>query len=147
LTERTLSDSELVELMPVILRAFRTLTAEADKLLERHELGRAHFRALGAIALQPGATLGEVITTLGITLQAINRIMVHLQTRALIRGELDPDDRRRRRLFVTAEGQRIFDEVMAAQLAVLRHAIKACGTEGFDAYRAFLRAMADAPMG
>jgi len=145
LTQRTPSDADLIEVMPLILRAFRTLTAEADKLLGRHELGRAHFRALGAIALEPGATLGEVITTLGVTVQAINRIMIVFHKRALIRAELDPVDRRRRRLFLTDEGQRIFDEVMAAQLTVMRHAAGVCGGDGFEAYRAFVRALADAP--
>jgi DNA-binding MarR family transcriptional regulator len=144
LTDRIPSDADFIETMPMILKAFRALTAEADKRLDGLDLGRAHFRALGAIALEPGATVGEVIATLGITVQAINRIMVVLQKRVLIRAELDHGDRRRRKLYLTAEGQRIFDEVMAAQVAVLRQAADACGPDGFRAYRAFLGAMAEA---
>ncbi len=127
----------------MILRAFRALTAEADQRLDGLGLGRAHFRALGVIALEPGVTVSEVIATLGITIQAINRIMVDLQKRSLVRAELDTGDRRRRKLFVTDEGQRIFAEVMADQTAVLRRATESCGIKGFEAYRAFLEVMAE----
>jgi DNA-binding MarR family transcriptional regulator len=143
LTDRMPSDADFIETMPVILRAFRALTAEADERLDSLGLGRAHFRALGVIALEPGVTVSEVIATLGITIQAINRIMVDLQMRALVRAELDAGDRRRRKLFVTDEGQRIFEEVMADQTAVLRRATEACGIKGFEAYRAFLEVMAE----
>jgi DNA-binding MarR family transcriptional regulator len=138
------SDADFIETMPVILRAFRALTAEADERLDSLGLGRAHFRALGVIALEPGATVSEVVATLGITIQAINRIMVDLQKRSLVRAELDASDRRRRKLFVTDEGQRIFEEVMADQIAVLRRATQARGIKGFEAYRAFLEVMAQA---
>ena len=145
MTDRMPSDADFIETMPVILRAFRALTAEADQRLDGLGLGRAHFRALGVIALEPGVTVGEVIATLGITIQAINRTMVDLQKRSLVRAELDAGDRRRRRLFVTDEGRRIFEGVMADQIAVLRRATQARGTKGFEAYRAFLEVMAEAP--
>ena len=128
-----------------LLAEVRALTAEADQRLDGLGLGRAHFRALGVIALEPGVTVGEVIATLGITIQAINRTMVDLQKRSLVRAELDAGDRRRRRLFVTDEGRRIFEGVMADQIAVLRRATQARGIKGFEAYRAFLEVMAEAP--
>jgi DNA-binding MarR family transcriptional regulator len=143
LTDQTPPDSVLIETMPILLRALRSLTTEADQLLERRGLGRAHFRALGAIALEPGATVGEVITMLGITIQAINRVMTALQKRKLIRTESDPGDGRRRKLFLTAEGRRIFDEAMGAQITVLRDALEVCGPAGFESFRAFLLAIAD----
>jgi len=141
-SKRILRDEILVDTIFKIFVAFRSLTEEADQILGRRALGRAHFRALGVIALQPGSAVSDIIATLGITNQALNRVMNELQSRGLIRAKLDTDDRRRRKLYLTDAGQEIFDRTMAAQLAVLRHAAKKCGVKGFEAYREFLSAMA-----
>jgi DNA-binding MarR family transcriptional regulator len=140
--KRSIPDDILVDTIFKIFVAFRSLTDEADEILDRRGLGRAHFRALGVIALQPGSAVSDIIATLGITNQALNRVMNELQSRSLIRAKLDTDDRRRRKLYLTDAGQAIFDKTMTAQLSVLRHAAKKCGMAGFEAYREFLSAMA-----
>jgi DNA-binding MarR family transcriptional regulator len=142
LSRRGPSDAVLVDTIYKIFVAFRALTQEADHILAEQGLGRAHFRALGVVAQQPGATVSEVIATLGITIQAINRVMNELQRRALVDMKLDQDDRRRRKLYLTKAGQQIFDEAMAVQIAVLRRGAEKCGMDGFAEYRKFLVAMA-----
>jgi DNA-binding MarR family transcriptional regulator len=142
LNRRSPPDEILVDTIYKIFAAFRALTDDADHILDREGLGRAHFRALGVIARQPGATVSEVIATLGITIQAINRVMNDLQGRALISARTDKNDRRRRRLYLTQAGKKIFDQAMAAQIAVLRQAAEECSADKFAAYRQFLAAMA-----
>jgi len=143
LPRKATAPDEDVETFSEIFRAFRALTMEADKLLLRRGLGRAHFRALHVIATEPGGTVSGTAGTLGVSLQAMTRVMNDLSARELIRFESDADDKRKRRVFTTDEGQAVFREIFKAQTDVLRRATALAGPDAFAGYRAFMRAIID----
>ena len=66
-----------------------------------------------------GATVKDVSEHVGLSLPSASRTVDDLVKRALATRAEDPDDRRVRRISLTAEGQEIADQLMAARLAGL----------------------------
>ena len=52
--------------------SYRTMIGEPDRLLARRRLGRMHHRVLYFVARSPGASVGELTRTLGVSKQALN---------------------------------------------------------------------------
>ena len=127
--------------LQLIFAAFKALTGEADRLLTRQGLGRAHFRALFNIVLQPGLSVSELSRILGVSLQAINRVLNDLRDRELIHLEASATDGRKRKLYVTQEGRLVHDTIYAAQSDVLKRAIALSPPETFESYMTFLANM------
>ena len=75
--------------------------------------------ALAGAGHPSGATVKDVSEEVGLSLPSASRTVDDLVKRALATREEDPDDRRVRRLSLTAEGQEIADQLMAARLAGL----------------------------
>lgn len=84
-----------------------------------------NFPQMKALVALAGATEDEAMTVnqvaerLGLSLASASRTVDGLVRRALASRAEDPDDRRVRRVSLTAAGQEIADELMAARLAGL----------------------------
>ncbi len=75
--------------------------------------------ALAGESHATGATVKDVSEHVGLSLPSASRTVDDLVKRALATREEDPDDRRVRRVSLTAEGQEIADQLMSARLAGL----------------------------
>jgi DNA-binding MarR family transcriptional regulator len=78
-----------------------------EPVLEAHQLGRAHQRALYFIARQPGLSVSSLIRLLGVTKQSLGRVLDELSERGLIEASPGQRDRRQRLLRLTAAGETI----------------------------------------
>src|SRR3546814_8983632 len=67
----------------LLLYAYRDFAAEADAMLARHGLGRAHHRALYFIARYPSIRVSELLEMLGIPKQSLSRVLKDLVARNL----------------------------------------------------------------
>jgi DNA-binding MarR family transcriptional regulator len=105
-------DYELIELMYF---AYRDLVAEPDHLLENLGLGRAHHRVLHFVNRRRGLTIAELLDTLKITKQSLNRVLNDLLDQNYVVARTGATDRRQRRLFPTLRG-----EALALTLAHLQ---------------------------
>ncbi|WP_033074122.1 MarR family winged helix-turn-helix transcriptional regulator [Sphingopyxis sp. MWB1] len=94
--------------------AHAALWRSVDARLAEHELGRAHYRALYFIARQPGLTVTDLLTLLGITKQSLGRVLKELEARALVTSRPGNRDRRQKELRLTDSGRALEKSVFAA---------------------------------
>jgi DNA-binding MarR family transcriptional regulator len=107
-----------------------------DMALAEAGLGRADYRALYFIARRPGITVGELMALLGISKQALGRVLAPLEARALITTRPGGRDRRQKELRLTANGA----AAEARLFALLRDAMgRAYSAAGQDAVTGFWR--------
>ena len=64
-------DSAALEAIELMFFAYRDFTDVADRILEDHDLGRAHHRALYFIGTNGGITVGHLLEILNITKQSL----------------------------------------------------------------------------
>jgi DNA-binding MarR family transcriptional regulator len=124
-----------------MLYAHRGVTGEADAYLRMNGMSWAHFRLLYMIALLPGITLRELVSTLEITHQGISRILNQLIADGYVRQEPDRADRRKRHLFLTDKGERIERAVFDRQAAVITRAFEGIGKAGVAIFLEAMDAM------
>jgi MarR family len=84
-------DYRLIELM---FFGYRDFVAEADRILESYGFGRAHHRVLHFVNRNPGLTVARLLDILGITKQALARVLKDLIEGGLIEQLSGDTDRR-----------------------------------------------------
>jgi DNA-binding MarR family transcriptional regulator len=136
-------DPALRQAIELLFFAYRDFTSDADALLVRWGFGRAHHRVIYFVGRRPGISVGELLTILRITKQSLARVLTQLMREGFVVQRTDAGDRRRRRLYLTAEAEaleRTLTERQAARLAV---AWRTAGADAADGFRAVLQAMID----
>lgn len=100
-----------------------TLSAEGGSVvraIDESGLGFTQMKALVTLAAHDedqAATVNRLADELGISLASASRAVDGLVRRGLVTRQEDPADRRVRRLAVTAAGEEVADELLAARLA------------------------------
>jgi DNA-binding MarR family transcriptional regulator len=133
-----LRDEELRQGLDMLFFAARDLAAEADAVLARHGLGRAHHRALYFIGRRQGITVGELMGILGITKQSLGRVLKDLAAKDLLETRIGTRDRRERRLALTEGGRALEQDLSAPQRVLMANAYRSAGAEAVGGFRAVL---------
>ncbi len=94
----------MYDMIELFYFAYRDFVGDADRLLEAFSFGRAHHRVLHFVSRRPGLTIAELLDILSITKQSLNRVLKELVAQDFIEARAGAQDRRQRRLFVTAKG-------------------------------------------
>lgn len=97
-------------------QVFQTRTQEAG-----FDLTSVQFAALDVIAERPGIDQASLAATISFDRATIGGVVERLEQKGWIRREVSADDRRARRLYLTAEGKRL--------LAAVRPVVEALQTE------------------
>ena len=100
-----LREDEIRRGIELLYFGYSHLTRAIDADLARAGLGHAHHRALYFIARQPDLTVGALLALLGITKQSLGRVLTDLTERDLIETRPGTQDRRQKRLRLTAAGK------------------------------------------
>ena len=79
---------------------------------EAFELTPVQFAALATVARQPGIDQRTLARTIGFDTSTIGGVIDRLERRGLMLRNAAPDDRRVRRLTVTAEGTQVLAQVL-----------------------------------
>ncbi len=93
-----LREEELRQGMELLFYAYRDFAEEADSILAKYELGRAHHRALYFIGRHPKISVSELLSILRITKQSLSRVLSELVQQGFIIPQPGLRDRRRRHL-------------------------------------------------
>lgn len=141
-----LTDEQLRQGAEAMFFAYRGFTADPDRILASLSYGRAHHRALHFIHGAPGTTVNNLLTTLGVTKQSLNRVLRTLIGDGLVESRVGRTDRRERHLFLTPEGEALERELSEVQRARLRAAFRDAGPEAVAGFRRVLEAMMDPEM-
>lgn len=140
------SDEQLRQGIEAMFFAYRGFTADPDRILATLFYGRAHHRAIHFIARTPGTTVNNLLATLGVTKQSLNRVLRKLIEDGLVDSRQGDQDRRERHLSLTTEGQALEQRLSAAQRQRMRAAYRAAGPAAVDGFRTVLEAMMDDDM-
>src|SRR5215510_15012227 len=121
-----LADGRLVTVIELLFFAYRDFTRDADAILAKYALGRAHHRVLHFVDRNPGLRVADLLEILKITKQSLAPVLKQLIDEGWITQQTGAEDRRERRLRATPEGTslaRRLDCVQADRVAV---ALEAC---------------------
>jgi DNA-binding MarR family transcriptional regulator len=138
-----LTDEQLRKGIEAMFFAYRGFTADPDRILEEYGYGRAHHRALHFINRSHATTVNNLLTTLGVTKQSLNRVLRGLIADGLVEAQVGRSDRRERNLFLTEAGQELERKLAEAQRVRMRAAYRAAGPQAVAGFRQVLEAMMD----
>lgn len=134
-------DARLTTVIELLFFAYRDFTRDADAILAKFGLGRAHHRVLHFVNRNPGLRVADLLEILKITKQSLAPVLKQLIDEGWIAQQTGVADRRERRLRVTAKGASLahrLDRVQAGRVAQALE-VGAPGQEG--SVRGFLFAM------
>lgn len=138
-----LTDEQLRKGIEAMFFAYRGFTADPDRILAQMAYGRAHHRAIHFVNRAPGTTVNNLLATLGVTKQSLNRVLRTLIEDGLIESRVGTRDKRERHLFLTDEGRELEQKLSDAQRARMRAAFRKAGPEAVGGFRTVLEAMMD----
>lgn len=138
-----LTDEQVRKGIEAMFFAYRGFTADPDRILEGMDYGRAHHRAIHFIHRSPGTTVTNLLVTLGVTKQSLNRVLRTLIEDGLVQSRIGGTDKRERNLFLTARGAELERALSEAQRARMRAAYRAAGPQAVAGFRQVLEAMMD----
>jgi DNA-binding MarR family transcriptional regulator len=141
-----LTDEQLRQGIEAMYFAYRGFTADPDRILATLAYGRAHHRAIHFINRAPGTTVNNLLTILGVTKQALNRVLRTLIEDGLVESRVGTSDKRERNLYLTAEGTALESRLSDAQRTRMRAAFRQAGPVAVAGFRQVLVAMMDAEM-
>ena len=122
---------------------FKRLVEAPDQLLGRRGLNRSHHRIMYFIARQPDQTVGELLGTLDVTKQSLNRPLRELTSLGLVASSRDKKDGRVRRLQLTRAGMRLEKQLTGMQHRHLREIFYDAGKNGERGWRRVMERMAE----
>lgn len=138
-----LTDEQLRKGIEAMFFAYRGFTADPDRILENYAYGRAHHRAIHFIRRNPGTTVNNLLTILGVTKQSLNRVLRTLVEDGLVESQIGKRDKRERNLTLTKTGATLEQELSDAQRERMRAAYLVAGPEAVYGFRTVLEAMMD----
>ncbi len=123
---------------------FRALTDPPDRRLARLGYSRIHHRILYFLGRHPNSSVGELLAIMRVSKQYLHRPLRQLQDDGYVAARPDPDDRRIKRLRLTAKGRRLEQALTGAQRRQLAEVFRAAGPEAEAGWRAVMARLAGA---
>ncbi|SDF41674.1 DNA-binding transcriptional regulator, MarR family [Limimonas halophila] len=133
-----LREEELRQAMEMLFVAQRDVAAQADPVLDRHGLGRAHHRVLAFVAREPGITVTALLDRLKVTKQSLSRVLSELSEGGYVEQGRGLRDRRQRTLKLTEAGAALERELSERQRALIARAYREAGAEAVEGFRRVL---------
>jgi DNA-binding MarR family transcriptional regulator len=133
--------SDLLACIELFYFAYRGFTCEPDTILEQYGFGRAHHRVLHFVNRNPGLKVAELLDILRITKQSLARVLKQLVDEGFIIQKAGHEDRRERRLYLSAKGSRLTDKLTQIQAKRIEGALAGLGSGADALTRNFLFAM------
>lgn len=94
---------------------FRAMTYKPDQRLAELGLTRVHHRLLYFVARHPGCSINELLQVMRVTKQYLNRPLRQMIELGYLAQRTDSDDRRVRRLSLSAKGKKLEHELTEVQ--------------------------------
>jgi DNA-binding MarR family transcriptional regulator len=133
--------SSLIACIELFYFAYRGFTCDPDTILEQYGFGRAHHRVLHFVHRNPGLKVAELLEILKITKQSLARVLKQLVDEGFIIQKAGNEDRRERRLYLSAKGARLTDKLTQIQAKRIEGALAEIGPGADAVARSFLFAM------
>lgn len=132
---------DLIACIELFYFAYRGFTCDPDTILEQYGFGRAHHRVLHFVHRNPGLKVAELLDILKITKQSLARVLKQLVDEGFIIQKAGNEDRRERRLYLSAKGARLTDKLTQIQAKRIEGALAKLSPGADAVARDFLFAM------
>jgi len=133
--------ARLNEALELMYFGFKRLVDAPDRLLARRGLSRMHHRVLYFIARRPGLSVSELRERLEVTKQALHRPLRDLLRRRLVTVSEGREDRRLRRLILSASGAALEAHLSGMQRAQLARIFGGAGPSAEAGWRRVMARM------
>ena len=110
-----LKDDDLKQYIEKIFLGYRETVSDARNVLNKYSIGVAHNKVIHLISLYEGITISELLRKLKVTKQSLNRVLKDLINLKAIKYEKDQVDTRIKHVYLTEEGEKLFNEIFSAQ--------------------------------
>ena len=110
-----LKDEDLKQYIEKIFLGYRETVSDARIVLNKYSLGVAHNKVIHLISLYEGITISDLLRRLKVTKQSLNRVLKDLINIKAIKYEKDQVDTRVKHVYLTEEGQKVFNEIFSVQ--------------------------------
>ena len=110
-----LKDDDLKQYIEKIFLGYRETVSDARNVLNKYSIGVAHNKVIHLISLYEGITISELLRKLKVTKQSLNRVLKDLINLKAIKYEKDQVDTRIKHVYLTDEGEKLFNEIFSAQ--------------------------------
>ena len=110
-----LKDQQLKEFVEKIFKTYRETFSDAKNILDKYSIGIAHHKVMHLISLYEGITISDLLKKLKVTKQSLNRVLNDLIKLETIKYEKDEIDTRVKHVYLTEEGERLFEEIFSIQ--------------------------------
>tara|TARA_B100002052_G_C15337972_1_gene357035 strand:+ start:19 stop:462 length:444 start_codon:yes stop_codon:yes gene_type:complete len=110
-----LKDQQLKQYIEKIFTGYRETVADPKKILDKYSIGIAHNKVIHLISLYQGITISELLRKLKVTKQSLNRVLNDLIKLKTIKYKKDEVDTRIKHVYLTEEGEKIFEEIFSIQ--------------------------------
>lgn len=132
---------DLISCVELFYFAYRDFTCDPDTILEQYGFGRAHHRVLHFVHRNPGLKVAELLDILKITKQSLARVLKQLVDENFVIQRAGSEDRRERRLYLSAKGVRLTDKLTQIQVKRIEGALAMLGPGADTLASKFLFAM------
>ncbi|HOX52652.1 MAG TPA: MarR family transcriptional regulator [Fibrobacteria bacterium] len=134
---------ELNQALELFHFAYRAFTAGPDRILESRGLQRVHHRILYFVGRNPDLSVNGLLGILGVSKQALNAPLRQLLEMRLVDNQLDPQDRRIRRLRLTADGAKLETSLSGQQRRAMDRIFQRSGPGAEQAWRDVMAAIGE----
>jgi|TARA_B110001452_G_scaffold168269_1_gene140642 DNA-binding MarR family transcriptional regulator len=110
-----LKDEQLKELIEKLFIGYRESFSDAKQTLDKYSIGIAHHKVIHLLSMYKGITISELLRKLKITKQSLNRVLNDLIRAEAIIFEKDQKDTRVKHVFLSDEGEKLFEEIFLIQ--------------------------------
>jgi DNA-binding MarR family transcriptional regulator len=110
-----LKDDQIKEFIEKIFMAYRESFSDSKKTLDKYSIGIAHHKVVHLLSIYKGITITELLKKLKITKQSLNRVLKDLINLNAINFEKDKKDTRLKHIYLSNDGEKIFNEIFLAQ--------------------------------
>ena len=110
-----LKDEQLKVLIEKLFVGYREIFSDSKKILDKYSIGLAHNKVIHLLSIYEGISISELLKHLKVTKQSLNRVLKDLINLKAIKYEKDQVDTRIKHVFLTEEGEKLFNEIFSAQ--------------------------------
>ena len=137
------SNIEKLEAIELLYRGYRAFTEQADRILDKRGLNRAHHRILYFVGRNRDGSVADLLEALSISKQALNIPLRQLTAMELIESKRTHTDARIKMLRLTPSGRRLEARLTTAQAELLTTVFEDVGANAEDSWREVMRALSD----
>ena len=121
--EASEASRETAEIALALNRITTHLGRRLRRVDDRQTVGRARLSALAVLVFGGDRTMSELADEEGVTAATMHHVVAGLIDSDLAQKSVDPDDRRKFRIAVSAKGRRLMMSARAARLAMIEEGL------------------------